>query len=167
MAALNDWEAVYAEQLPRVYNYFRVRTPDVGLAEDLTSATFERAWRARNGYRTDRGGIGTWLFAIARNVSASHYRRPAARELPLDGAEEPGHTPALDDALQRREDVARLRELVGRLPANDRELIALKYGAELTNREIAKLTGLRESNVGTRLHRIVQRLRAAWEKRER
>src|SRR5262245_56957988 len=112
MAVPVDWEAVYAEQLPRVYNYFRVRTPDAALAEDLTAATFERAWRARNGYRPERGGIGTWLFAIARNVSASHYRRPAGRELSLDGAEEPGHALALDEALQRREDVARLRELV-------------------------------------------------------
>ncbi|MBK8027516.1 MAG: sigma-70 family RNA polymerase sigma factor [Chloroflexi bacterium] len=45
----------------------------------------------------------------------------------------------------------------------ERELIALKYGAELTNRAIAEVTGLSESNVGTTLHRIIQKLRQQWD----
>ena len=42
-----NWDAVYAEQLPRVYNFFRYRLRDTAAAEDLTSQTFEKAWRAR------------------------------------------------------------------------------------------------------------------------
>jgi RNA polymerase sigma-70 factor (ECF subfamily) len=49
------------------------------------------------------------------------------------------------------------------LPERERELISLKYGADLNNREIAAITGLTESNVGTLLSRVLQRLREQWE----
>src|SRR5260221_4806359 len=79
-----DWERLYAEQLPRIYNYFRYR---VGAddAEDLTSVTFERAWVGRHRYRRDLGAFSTWLYAIARNVAIDHYR-PRAPVLPLAAA---------------------------------------------------------------------------------
>lgn len=164
LAAPIDWEAVYAEQMPHVFNYFRVRTTSLALVEDLTAATFERAWRSRGSYRPERGALSTWLFTIARNVAASHYRgRRHRHELPLDACDRTSPAAEVEDAVQRQDDLDRLRRLVVGLPPRERELIALKYGAELTNREIARVTGLRESNVGTRLYRIVQRLRAAWE----
>ena len=61
-----------------------------------------------------------------------------------------------------RSDIERLARLLERLPERERELIALKYGADMTNRSIARLTGLSESNVGTILHRTIQVLRAEW-----
>lgn len=158
-----DWEAVYEAQLPHIYNYFLVRTGERALAEDLTALTFEKAWRGRHGYRPERAALSTWLLVIARNVAASHFRGPAGRELSLDGVDAVSPATALDEAIQRQDDLTRLRRLVADLPEREREIVALKYGAGLTNREIARLTGLRESNVGTLLHRTVQRLRAAWE----
>ena len=70
-----DWDAVYAEQLPRVYNFFRYRTGNDATAEDLTSRTFEKAWAARKRCRRDVAGLSTWLFSIARVV-----RLPALRD---------------------------------------------------------------------------------------
>ena len=61
-----------------------------------------------------------------------------------------------------RSDFERLSRLLAELPARERELIALKYGAEMSNRAIAKVAGLSESNVGTILHRTIQALRAGW-----
>ena len=58
--------------------------------------------------------------------------------------------------------VDRLAELLTRLPAREREILALKYGADMTNRDIAKITKLSESNVGTILHRTLQGLRSDW-----
>jgi DNA-directed RNA polymerase specialized sigma24 family protein len=58
--------------------------------------------------------------------------------------------------------IGRLAALLGGLAEREREILALKYGAGLTNRAIARLTGLGESNVGTLLHRTVQKLRAEW-----
>ncbi len=62
-----------------------------------------------------------------------------------------------------RSDIDRLEELLAHLPAREREILALKYGADMTNRDIARHTGLSESNVGTILHRTLQGLRADWQ----
>ena len=156
-----DWDAVYAERLPAVYNYFRYRVGDGVVAEDLTSITFVKAWRSRRGYRRDLAGFGTWLMAIARNVATDHFRSER-RHAPLEAAADvtTGVTP--EDVAERRSDIERLVQLLAALPDRDRELIALKYGGGLTNRAIASMTGLSESNVGTLLHRTVQTMRAQW-----
>jgi RNA polymerase sigma-70 factor (ECF subfamily) len=158
-----DWDALYEQQLPRVYNYFRFRVGDGPVAEDLTSATFEKAWRARQRYRHDLAAFGTWLLVIARNVAIDHYRsrRPhapleAAEHLP--GGEDPG------DLAERRAEFAQLTRLLEALPERERDLVALKFGAGWTNRAIARAMNLGESNVGTLLHRTVQALRAGWTK---
>nr|HNH84167.1 RNA polymerase sigma factor [Acidobacteriota bacterium] len=70
-----DWEALYKEELPRIFNFFRYRVGDASLAEDLTSTTFEKAWQHRDRYRRDLAGFSTWLFTIARNVASDHFRR--------------------------------------------------------------------------------------------
>lgn len=156
-----DWDVVYAEQLPRVYNFFRYRLGDRPDVEDLTAATFEKAWRARHRYRRDLAGFTTWLMTIARNVAVDHFRasRP---HVPLDDAAEVAAGATPEDAAIRQSNLARLSALIAALPDRERELLAFKYGAGMTNREIAKLTGLSESNVGTIVHRAVQALRAEW-----
>ena len=161
-AAEPDWDAVYAEQLPRVYNFFRYRCGPGADVEELTARTFEKAWRARHRYRRDLAGFGTWLLSIARNVAIDHFRarRP---HLPLEmaaGVPAAGRSP--EDAALLRSDAARLAALLERLPERDRELLSLKYGAGMTNRDIARATGLGESNVGTILHRAVEALRRQW-----
>ena len=156
-----DWDALYAEQLPRVYNFFRYRFGNEAVAEDLTSITFEKAWQARNRYRRDLGAFSTWILTIARNVAVDHYRRHRPHE-PLEAAHavHGGETP--EDLAERRSDIERLSRLLGELPERERDLVALKYGAGMTNRAIARLTQLSESNVGTILHRTIEGLRADW-----
>ena len=160
-AAEVDWDAAYAELLPRVYNYFRYRLGNDAVAEDLTSRTFEKAWTQRARYRRDLAGLSTWLFSIARNVAVDHLRaqRP---HLPLEAAEHVAAAGTPQDDAAHASDLQRLAALLQRLPAREQELVALKYGAEATNRAIAALTGLSESNVGTILHRVVLELRGAW-----
>ena len=160
-AAELDWDAAYAELLPRVFNYFRYRLGNDAAAEDLTSRTFEKAWTQRARYRRDLAGLATWLFSIARNVAVDHLRaqRP---HLPLEAADDVAAVGTPQDDYARAADLRRLSALLERLPAREQELVALKYGAEATNRAIAALTGLSESNVGTILHRVVQQLRSAW-----
>lgn len=160
-ATEEDWDALFAEQLPRVYNFFRYRVGDGPVAEDLASRTFEKAWRARHRYRRDLAGFGTWLYAIARNVANDHYRERRVHA-PLEAAAEVPGGPTPEELAERRSDFERLSRLLGDLPERERDLVALKYGAGMTNRAIAKATGLGESNVGTILHRTVGQLRAAW-----
>jgi RNA polymerase sigma-70 factor, ECF subfamily len=162
VSAEPDWDSVYAEELPRVYNFFRYRVNNPADAEDLTASTFEKAWVARHRYRRDLAGFSTWLLRIARNVAIDHFR---ARRLyvPLDEAAHVRTPTTPEDEAALRSDAGRLAALLGRLPDRDRELLALKYGAGMNNRAIARATGLSESNVGTILHRAIQALRADWE----
>jgi RNA polymerase sigma-70 factor, ECF subfamily len=156
-----DWDALYADHLPRIYNYFRFRLATEADVEDLTARTFEKAWSARTRYRRDLAGFATWLYSIAHNLCIDHLRSRRAHA-PLDAAVEIAaeRTPADDE--EHRSDLSRLAALTASLPERERELIALKYGAGLSNRAIALLVSLSESNVGTILHRTVQALRSQW-----
>jgi RNA polymerase sigma-70 factor, ECF subfamily len=159
-----DWDALYAAQLPRVYNFFRYRVGSTADAEDLTARTFEKAWRSRHRYRRDLAGFATWLLTIARHVAIDHFRSRRA-EAPLEAARQiasSARTPEQDASLGQ--ETARLSRLLERLPEREREIVALKYGAEMTNRAIAAATGLSESNVGTIVQRTLQRLRADWDR---
>lgn len=157
-----DWEVAYREYLPRVYNFFRYQVGDASLSEDLTAEVFEKAWRGRARFRRNLGAFSTWLFTIARNAATDYFRRNG-RDIPLEAVREQADSISLEETAQRKQDFAKLNSLLSQLPARERELIALKYGADLTNREIAQLTRLSESNVGTILHRTVERLRIEME----
>ena len=161
-ARVTDWDASFAEQLPRVYNFFRYRVGAGPEAEDLTAVTFEKAWRARDRYRRDRAAFGTWLIAVARNVAIDHFRSARPSVSLEEAADIPGG-PNPEEIAERRSDEDRLGRLLTRRTERERELLALKYGAEFTNRDIARMTGLSESNVGTVLHRAVLALRADWD----
>jgi RNA polymerase sigma-70 factor, ECF subfamily len=162
VAAEPDWDQIYAEQLPRVLNFFRYRLGDTAEAEDLTARTFEKAWRARHRYRRDLAGFATWLLTIARNIAIDHLRARQRHE-PLEVA---AAVAAADDTPEQQvlqhADAQRLAALLATLDSRQRELIAMKYGADMTNRAIARATGLSESNVGTILHRAVESLRERW-----
>src|SRR5688572_30142046 len=147
-----DWDAIYADQLPRIYNYFRFRLGRSAEVEDLTSRTFEKAWRGRARYKRDRAGFATWLFAIAQNVGTDYLRSHRAH-VSIDAAFDAAGQDTPQENIERESDLARLTALTARLPARERDLIALKYGAAINNRLIAQLTGLTESNVGTILQR--------------
>jgi RNA polymerase sigma-70 factor (ECF subfamily) len=163
-ATEEEFEQFYHLQLPKVYNFFRYRFGDGPLAEDLTSETFEKAWRHRGRYKRDLGGLSTWIFTIARNLAVDQYRKKE-QETPLnEAADLPSDEMPMDELVQQRTDHARLSILLARLTDRERELVALKYGAGLTNRTIAGITGLSESNVAVILYRAVQSLRGEWEK---
>ena len=157
-----DFEALYQQELPRVYNFFRFRVGDSGLAEDLTAETFEKAWRSRDRYRKDLAAFSTWLFTIARRVLIDAMRKKH-RVVSLDALADLPANENTENGFYQRADFARLSILLSQLADRDRELVALRYGAGLTNRAIAHLTGLSESNVGVLLHRAIQKLRSEWE----
>src|SRR5688572_13083191 len=120
VAAEPDWDAVYAEQLPRVYNFFRYRLGNEAHAEDLTSRTFEKAWSARARYRRDLASFSTWLLSIARNVATDHLRAQRSH-LPLEAAEDlPAHGTPHEEAT-RDSDLARLGVLLRTLPPREQE----------------------------------------------
>jgi RNA polymerase sigma-70 factor (ECF subfamily) len=137
----------------RVYAYVAYRIGDGPDAEDVTSETFERALRYRSSFDPRRGDAAAWLIGIARRCIADavvQRRDKTAAELPEPLVD--GH----DDASVRRLDLA---EAVARLDERDRELVALRYGGDLTARQIAELLDLKTNAVEVALHRALAKLR--------
>ena len=141
----------------RVYAYVAYRIGDGPDADDVTGETFARALRYRDGYDRSKGEPVAWLLGIARRcISDTIAGRAAELELPEE-IEAPGELEA--ETIERLE----LREAVLELDPRDRELIALRYGADLKARQIAELLGERTNSVEVALHRALGRLRAVLE----
>jgi len=156
-----NWDSVVNDELPKLYNYFRYRLGDETVAEDLTSVVLEKAWLKRHRYRRDRASFSAWLFAIAKNEVVAYLRkRPISVPLSM-GEKAPDET--AEHILEHSQDLQTLSDLLADLPERERELISLKFGADLNNRQISAIMGLSESNVGTILNRVLQRLREQWE----
>jgi RNA polymerase sigma factor (sigma-70 family) len=161
-----DFSAVYDAHVDQVYGFFSYRLRGGADAEDLTQQTFERALRAWGRYDPERASVATWLLVIARNLLVDHLRSSRrARERPLDDA--PAHDPALAAAPDRH-DLGlppELERALMELGDRERELIALRFGSDLSCPEIAALTGLTLANVQQILSRSLRRMRAGLEGR--
>jgi RNA polymerase sigma-70 factor, ECF subfamily len=159
-----DWpalEALYRSSRDDIYAYVLTLLRDSAAAEDVTAVAFERAYRRSSSFDRARGGQRAWLFGIARNAALDELRRrKRVASLVVEPADAESEASFDDDGevLLRRTAV---RAALAQLPARDRELIALKFHAGLTNVELATVIGVSESNAGTMLHRAIGKLRSA------
>jgi RNA polymerase sigma factor (sigma-70 family) len=155
------FEALYRDSRDDLFAYVAGLLRDRHAAEDVTALAFERAYRRRSRFDSDRGSRRAWLFAIARNAALDELRRRRRQaELSREPADE-ATSEMPEDAAEVGARRAALREAMSALSARERELIALKFFAGLSNAEIASVIGVSESNAGTRLHRVVTKLREA------
>ena len=151
----DDFERLYRQEAQGLFGFLAYRTGDRGLAEDLLADTFERALRARRGFDRRRGSERTWLYAIALNLLRDNARRAAAEGRAVERAG-PGSEP---DAFGAVEDRDALRRAMTGLAEEEREAIALRFGAELTVPEMAKLLSLPLTTVEGRVYRALRKLR--------
>jgi RNA polymerase sigma-70 factor (ECF subfamily) len=137
----------------RVYSYVAYRIGDGPEAEDVTSEVFERALRYRHSFDSSKGTPVAWLIGIARRC----IEQPAdpVRPAPDAGADVEAPGVLEDDAATR----LTVRAAMARMDDRDRELLALRYGADLTARQIAELLDERTNTVEVALHRALARLR--------
>ena len=157
-----DFGRTYDEEVRAVYGFFAYRLSSLADAEELTQRTFERALRAWDRFDPERAPARAWLLAIARNQLIDHYRADVwGRQQAIDetpegelGSELPKPDLGIDPDL-----AGALAELVPR----DREVLALRFGGDLSGPEIAELTGLSLPNVQQILSRSLRRLRAQLE----
>ena len=140
----------------RVYSYVAYRIGHGAEAEDVTGETFARALRYRDSYDASKGTPISWLIGIARRCVDEALAQPRTASDPPDG---PGARDMENDAVDR----LALRAAVSELGERDRELIALRYGADLSAREISERVGMSTNAVAVALHRARARLRAALE----
>jgi len=157
-----SFEELYRSSADAVFAYTCTLLRDPSAAEEATALAFERAYRRRKSFDPRRGSQRAWLFGIARNAALDELRR-RRRMAPLEpdsggaGAEAQELHEAAELAVRR----SAVRAALAALPARDRELIALKFHAGLSNVELARVLGVTETNAGTRLHRALTRLRKA------
>ena len=155
------FDALYRSTADSVYAYAFSLLRDRAGAEDATALAFERAYRRRGRYDPGKGSERAWLFAIARNAALDELRRRRRTAALVADPEDPEAAGAVADGPEAGERRAVVRDALAALEPRDRELVALKFYGGLSNAEIAVLLGVSESNAGTRLHRVVAKLREA------
>jgi RNA polymerase sigma-70 factor (ECF subfamily) len=160
--SLTDFSARYRHFYPKVFAYVYGRVQDKEVSLDIVSEVFEKALAKGSSLRSD-GAFEAWLFTIARNAVASHWRKekPAAKALHSVAWEWEltQHHRDPEQTLLEREQMAILLYHVHRLSQREQEILSLKFDAELSNQHIARVMGTSEVNVRVTLYRALHKLR--------
>jgi RNA polymerase sigma factor (sigma-70 family) len=152
------FERLYAEHAQPLLGFLVYRTGDRSVAEDLLADTFERVLRARRRFDPRKGSEKTWLYTIALNCLRDHHRREAARGRALGRVAVPSNPVVSPTEAVEDRDVVR-RALEG-LSEEEREAVALRYGADLTVPEIARLKHEKLTTIEGRVYRALRKMRA-------
>lgn len=149
---------IYKEYYSKIYKYTLFRVNDHGTAEDLVSDVFEKVLLKHYTYNPEKAKLSTWLFTIVNNTITNYFKKNIYQPEPLE-LEKVDSSYCLEDLVIKRELKGILLKAIMCLHEHQRNIIALKFGACLTNRQIAQMMGLSESNVGTILYRALKRLK--------
>lgn len=159
-----EFSRVYEDQVFHVYGFIAYRVRSREEAEDLTQLTFERALRAWGRYDPRRSQPRTWLLVIARNVIIDRHRARGAMPT-FETIQE-----SSEDRLGSIEDRPflgmdhTLASAISELDGRAQEILALRFGGDLSGPEIAEVTGLTTANVQQILSRSLRRLRSDLER---
>lgn len=159
----HDFAAWYEDHRGVVYRYIRFRLSSRDAAEDITSTVFLKALRALDSYDPSRASPRTWLLRIARNAVTDHLRRlkrKGSLHVSLDAVPDlVADLPSQEERLLRQERIQDLLNTVRTLRPADQEILSLRYGAELSNSEIAEALEITPNAVAVRIHRALKRLK--------
>jgi RNA polymerase sigma-70 factor, ECF subfamily len=157
-----EFERLYDEHAGPLLGFLVYRTGDRALAEDLLADTFERVLRARRPLDRRTASDKTWLYTIALNLLRDHARRSAVGSRAIERVAV-GETRPARDAFESIEHRDSLQRAMAVLSPDEREAIALRYGADLTVPEIAKLRGEKLTTIEGRVYRALRKLRLELE----
>jgi RNA polymerase sigma factor (sigma-70 family) len=158
-----EFADVYDDHIWDVYGYLAYRLNSREEAEDLTQNAFERALRAWPRYDERKASPKTWLLSIAHNLLIDHYRSSGRRVEPTEDEELQRHAGSTSGPESDLGLSPELEAALTTLSQRDREVVALRFGGDLTGPEIAELLGLSLANVQQVLSRSMRRLRAELE----
>jgi RNA polymerase sigma-70 factor (ECF subfamily) len=154
----DEFERLYGAHAEQLLGFLVYRTGDRAHAEDVMADTFERVLRTRFRFDPRKSSEKTWIYTIAMNVLRDQARRRGAESRALERAPEPvlsgGH--AAYDLVDDRDE---LRRALDQLTAEEREAVALRFGADLTVPEISRVTGEKLSTVEGRVYRALRKMR--------
>jgi RNA polymerase sigma factor (sigma-70 family) len=158
-----DLEQLFSDHAQTLFGFLAYRTGDRALAEDLVAETFERVLKARRRFDPRRAAAKTWLYAIALNCLRDHERRRGAESRALARRGGGLENDSLDLSVELFVERDEVMRAIAALPAPERDAIALRFGADLTVPEIAKVTGEKLSTVEGRVYRALRKLRTELE----
>ena len=157
-----NFEEIYQNLFDRVLVYIVSRTGNTASAEDIAARTWHKAWDKRHQFNESKGSPEQWIFTIARNEVNKHFRFWQLKRF-FSLTEQEENTVSTEklplDLLEQKENRQELITALNCLSVRERDLVSLKFQSRLNNRQIAQITGLSESNVGTILNRSVKKLR--------
>ena len=158
---------MYREHVSAVYA-FLAYSVSADVAEDLTSATFERVVRHWGRFDARRSSQRTWILAIARNLLTDHFRRGRADQGPrwMSTRSWARASRSGDDPAEKQASVETVKGWLSMLNEREREVVAMRYGADLSAAEIGRLLGLSEANVLQISSRALRRLKKELSDRE-
>jgi RNA polymerase sigma factor (sigma-70 family) len=165
MDLISSFTQLYDQNLNYVYRYISYRIADRNIVADLTSSVFEKALAAYNRYDQAKASPQTWLITIARNTVTDYFRESARKQsVKLDDSlQVESADPSPQEQSERNEEYEILQICISILPKREQEIVSLKFGAELNNRNIAAALKLSDSNVGTILFRAIQKLKECFQ----
>ena len=154
----DDFETLYERHAQALFGFLAYRTGDRVLAEDLLADTFEKALRSRRGFDRRKASEKTWLYAIALNTLRDHIRRQQAEGRAVERSHPAGDVaPDLFSDVEHRDEVARAMAV---LTPEEREAVSLRFGADLSVPELAKVLGVELTTAEGRVYRALRKLRA-------
>jgi RNA polymerase sigma factor (sigma-70 family) len=151
------FERLYDEHAQGLFAFLLYRTGDRPLAQDLVADAFERVLRARRRFDPRKGSEKNWIYSIALNLLRDHLRRSRVegRALARLGSENSPEQSRFDSVETSDE----VRRALSSLSEAEREAIALRFGADLTLPEIARVTDQRLATIRGRMYRGMEKLR--------
>ncbi len=154
----DTFERLFEDHAERLFSFLAYRTGNRAQAEDLLSETFERVLRSHHRFDPRRGSERRWIYTIALNLLRDQARRRTTEERALQhvgaGSRPPETDPGLA-AVEQRDELQRALEV---LSDEEREAIALRFGADLKLRDVARVLGDGESAVEGRIYRALRKL---------
>ena len=159
--AVEQFDALYQTHVERVYRYAYSRIGDVQAAEDVTAQTFLAALEGFDTLRA-KNRFSSWLFGIARNKIMDHFRSlrrsvPLQEDAPSSEEEDPARLVTESDQVRQ------LSDMLASLPEDERELLRLRFLAQLSFAEMAYLLGRNEDAVKKSVYRLLARLQSQVE----
>ena len=164
---MSPFETLYLTYFKRVYAYLLSRVHNQAVAEDLAAAAWQKAYTHFGTFDGQKGSFVQWIFTIARNETNMYWRLYWVKHVFSLGEtqnEVAAHEPTPAQTLEEQQFRTDLLTALKDLSSKERDLVALKFYSGLNNRQIAALAQLSESNVGTILHRALQKMRGKMEK---
>ena len=156
---VDDFDRVYEEHAQPLLRFLVYRTGDRALAEDLVADTFERVLTTRSRFNRRKASERTWIYTIALNLLRDHQRRVVAGARAIKHSTVPAGSGPGPDSTEHVENLDLIQRGLSQLAREEREAVALRYGADLTVPEIAKVTGQKLSTIEGRVYRALRKLR--------